>query len=50
MAFIGLNLPSAMDRDIRLVARPASASTASGSAKRHGVEQDILVKQAFDRE
>ncbi|WP_026820287.1 multifunctional oxoglutarate decarboxylase/oxoglutarate dehydrogenase thiamine pyrophosphate-binding subunit/dihydrolipoyllysine-residue succinyltransferase subunit [Arthrobacter castelli] len=48
--FIGLNLPPALDRDLRLVSRPASAATASGSAKRHAAEQEILVKQAFDRE
>nr|WP_155853090.1 multifunctional oxoglutarate decarboxylase/oxoglutarate dehydrogenase thiamine pyrophosphate-binding subunit/dihydrolipoyllysine-residue succinyltransferase subunit [Arthrobacter sp. H14] len=48
--FIGLNLPTALGTDVRLVSRPASASTASGSAKRHAVEQEILVKQAFERD
>ncbi|GAB3525579.1 multifunctional oxoglutarate decarboxylase/oxoglutarate dehydrogenase thiamine pyrophosphate-binding subunit/dihydrolipoyllysine-residue succinyltransferase subunit [Arthrobacter monumenti] len=48
--FIGLNLPPALGTDVRLVSRPASASTASGSAKRHAVEQEILVKQAFERD
>mgnify|MGYP006358270405 CR=1 FL=1 len=33
--FIGLNLPDALDRRVRLVSRPASASTAAGSMKRH---------------
>ncbi|MER1996744.1 MAG: multifunctional oxoglutarate decarboxylase/oxoglutarate dehydrogenase thiamine pyrophosphate-binding subunit/dihydrolipoyllysine-residue succinyltransferase subunit, partial [Arthrobacter sp.] len=47
--FIGLNLPQELDRPLRLVSRPASASTATGSAKRHAVEQDILVKKAFER-
>ncbi|MDF2497844.1 MAG: multifunctional oxoglutarate decarboxylase/oxoglutarate dehydrogenase thiamine, partial [Arthrobacter koreensis] len=47
--FIGLNLPPELDRPLRLVSRPASASTATGSAKRHAVEQDILVKKAFER-
>ncbi|MCC3267905.1 multifunctional oxoglutarate decarboxylase/oxoglutarate dehydrogenase thiamine pyrophosphate-binding subunit/dihydrolipoyllysine-residue succinyltransferase subunit [Arthrobacter gengyunqii] len=48
--FIGLNLPTQLDRPLRLVSRPASASTATGSAKRHAVEQDILVKKAFERQ
>ncbi|UWX96251.1 multifunctional oxoglutarate decarboxylase/oxoglutarate dehydrogenase thiamine pyrophosphate-binding subunit/dihydrolipoyllysine-residue succinyltransferase subunit [Arthrobacter zhaoxinii] len=47
--FIGLNLPQHLDGRLRLVSRPASASTATGSAKRHAVEQDILVKKAFER-
>ena len=47
--FIGLNLPDQLDRRIRLVSRPASASTAAGSMKRHAAEQDILLKQAFAR-
>ncbi|MCQ1999202.1 multifunctional oxoglutarate decarboxylase/oxoglutarate dehydrogenase thiamine pyrophosphate-binding subunit/dihydrolipoyllysine-residue succinyltransferase subunit [Arthrobacter zhaoxinii] len=48
--FIGLNLPQHLDGRLRLVSRPASASTATGSAKRHAVEQDILVKKAFERQ
>ncbi|MCC9203552.1 multifunctional oxoglutarate decarboxylase/oxoglutarate dehydrogenase thiamine pyrophosphate-binding subunit/dihydrolipoyllysine-residue succinyltransferase subunit [Arthrobacter sp. zg-Y769] len=48
--FIGLNLPQYLDSRLRLVSRPASASTATGSAKRHAVEQDILVKKAFERQ
>ena len=47
--FIGLNLPDALDRRVRLVSRPASASTAAGSMKRHAAEQDTLLKQAFAR-
>ena len=47
--FIGLNLPDALDRRVRLVSRPASASTAAGSMKRHAAEQDALLKQAFAR-
>ncbi|WP_312179021.1 multifunctional oxoglutarate decarboxylase/oxoglutarate dehydrogenase thiamine pyrophosphate-binding subunit/dihydrolipoyllysine-residue succinyltransferase subunit [Arthrobacter sp.] len=47
--FIGLNLPPELDRPLKLASRPASASTATGSAKRHAVEQDILVKKAFER-
>ncbi|WP_426996271.1 multifunctional oxoglutarate decarboxylase/oxoglutarate dehydrogenase thiamine pyrophosphate-binding subunit/dihydrolipoyllysine-residue succinyltransferase subunit [Pseudarthrobacter sp. N5] len=47
--FMGLNLPAALDRTVRLVSRPASASTAAGSMKRHAAEQDALLKQAFAR-
>ncbi|MFH5878015.1 multifunctional oxoglutarate decarboxylase/oxoglutarate dehydrogenase thiamine pyrophosphate-binding subunit/dihydrolipoyllysine-residue succinyltransferase subunit [Arthrobacter sp. NA-172] len=47
--FIGLNLPQALERHVRLVSRPASASTAAGSMKRHSAEQATLLKQAFER-
>jgi 2-oxoglutarate dehydrogenase E1 component len=47
--FMGLNLPGELDRKVRLVSRPASASTAAGSMKRHAAEQDTLLKQAFAR-
>lgn len=47
--FMGLHLPEALDRRVRLVSRPASASTAAGSMKRHAAEQDTLLKQAFAR-
>jgi 2-oxoglutarate dehydrogenase E1 component len=47
--FMGLHLPEALDRRVRLVSRPASASTAAGSMKRHAKEQDTLLKQAFAR-
>ncbi|WP_211878487.1 multifunctional oxoglutarate decarboxylase/oxoglutarate dehydrogenase thiamine pyrophosphate-binding subunit/dihydrolipoyllysine-residue succinyltransferase subunit [Pseudarthrobacter albicanus] len=47
--FMGLNLPDALDRRVRLISRPASASTAAGSMKRHAAEQDALLKQAFAR-
>jgi 2-oxoglutarate dehydrogenase E1 component len=47
--FMGLNLPEALGRQVRLVSRPASASTAAGSMKRHAAEQDSLLKQAFAR-
>lgn len=47
--FVGLNLPQALDRTVRLVSRPASASTAAGSMKRHSAEGATLLKQAFER-
>ncbi len=47
--FMGLNLAPELDRKLGRVSRPASASTATGSAKTHAVEQTLLVKQAFER-
>ncbi|MGW6174551.1 multifunctional oxoglutarate decarboxylase/oxoglutarate dehydrogenase thiamine pyrophosphate-binding subunit/dihydrolipoyllysine-residue succinyltransferase subunit [Arthrobacter sp. NPDC055138] len=47
--FMGLYLPEALDKPVRLVSRSASAATSTGSAKRHAVEQDVLVKKAFER-
>ncbi|WP_336712746.1 multifunctional oxoglutarate decarboxylase/oxoglutarate dehydrogenase thiamine pyrophosphate-binding subunit/dihydrolipoyllysine-residue succinyltransferase subunit [Arthrobacter sp. USHLN218] len=47
--FMGLHLPQQLDRSMRLVSRPASAATSTGSAKRHAVEQDVLVKKVFER-
>ncbi len=47
--FIGLNLPEELERPVRRISRPASASTAAGSMKRHAAEQDTLLKQAFAR-
>ncbi|MBG0741573.1 multifunctional oxoglutarate decarboxylase/oxoglutarate dehydrogenase thiamine pyrophosphate-binding subunit/dihydrolipoyllysine-residue succinyltransferase subunit [Paeniglutamicibacter antarcticus] len=48
--FMGLNLAPKLDRALRLISRPASASTATGSAKRHAVEQALLLKKAFERQ
>jgi 2-oxoglutarate dehydrogenase E1 component len=46
--YIGLFLPKYMDGQIaKLISRPASASPATGSAKRHAVEQADLVERAF---
>lgn len=47
--FIGLHLPGLLDKDLRVISRRASAATSTGSAKRHAVEQDVLVKKAFER-
>ena len=47
--FMGLNLAPELDKKLTRVSRPASASTATGSAKNHAVEQTLLVKQAFER-
>ncbi|GAB3753563.1 multifunctional oxoglutarate decarboxylase/oxoglutarate dehydrogenase thiamine pyrophosphate-binding subunit/dihydrolipoyllysine-residue succinyltransferase subunit [Zhihengliuella somnathii] len=47
--FIGLNLAPELDRTLNLVSRPASASTAAGSHKRHDAEQATLLTQVFDR-
>ncbi|PID96905.1 MAG: multifunctional oxoglutarate decarboxylase/oxoglutarate dehydrogenase thiamine pyrophosphate-binding subunit/dihydrolipoyllysine-residue succinyltransferase subunit [Actinomycetales bacterium] len=53
--FMALNLPELLAeegerRPLRVVCRPASASPASGSNKKHEVEQAALMAQAFDRE
>lgn len=41
------NLQPLVDRPLELVARPASASPAAGSATRHKLEQEQLVRQAL---
>ena len=47
--FVALNLPAHLDgRGLTSVTRPASASPAVGSAKKHGDEQKALVAAAFD--
>ena len=47
--YIGLFLPKYMNGQIaQLVSRPASASPATGSAKRHAAEQSDLIARAFD--
>ncbi|MCB4207197.1 multifunctional oxoglutarate decarboxylase/oxoglutarate dehydrogenase thiamine pyrophosphate-binding subunit/dihydrolipoyllysine-residue succinyltransferase subunit [Arthrobacter sp. UM1] len=45
--FMSMNLVPALDRPVGIVARPASASTAAGTVKRHTNEQDTLVGEAF---
>ena len=46
--YIGLFLPKYMGGQVaQLVSRPASASPATGSAKRHAVEQADLIERAF---
>jgi 2-oxoglutarate dehydrogenase E1 component len=48
--FIALNLPEHLGgRALLRVSRPASASPAAGSSKKHGAEEGTLVTQAFDR-
>ncbi|GAA3692416.1 multifunctional oxoglutarate decarboxylase/oxoglutarate dehydrogenase thiamine pyrophosphate-binding subunit/dihydrolipoyllysine-residue succinyltransferase subunit [Zhihengliuella alba] len=48
--FIGLNLADQLDRELQIAARPASASTAAGSHKRHEVEQATLLNQVFSHQ
>ncbi|HEY5515663.1 MAG TPA: multifunctional oxoglutarate decarboxylase/oxoglutarate dehydrogenase thiamine pyrophosphate-binding subunit/dihydrolipoyllysine-residue succinyltransferase subunit, partial [Pengzhenrongella sp.] len=43
------NAPSLLDRTLRVVSRPASASPAAGSAKKHLAEYDELIRTAFAR-
>jgi len=46
--YIGLFLPKYMNGQVaKLVSRPASASPATGSAKRHAAEQADLIERAF---
>lgn len=46
--FMAVNLVPELDRRVRLVSRPASASPANGSAKRHGAENENLLEELFD--
>ena len=48
--FIALNLPEHLrGRALLRVSRPASASPAAGSSKKHAAEQSTLLRQSFDR-
>ena len=52
--FLGLNLPPELaergyTKPLRVVARPASASPATGSSKKHAAEEATLLAAAFDR-
>jgi 2-oxoglutarate dehydrogenase E1 component len=47
-SFLHLALPKDLPQ-VSVVSRPASASTAAGTAKRHKEEQAVLVEQAFTR-
>ena len=46
--FIALNLLPLIDYRMRLVSRPASASPAAGTGKRHAAEAEALMKQVFE--
>ncbi|WP_120003371.1 multifunctional oxoglutarate decarboxylase/oxoglutarate dehydrogenase thiamine pyrophosphate-binding subunit/dihydrolipoyllysine-residue succinyltransferase subunit [Nesterenkonia muleiensis] len=45
--FFGLNFAPLLNQDISLVARPASAATSVGQAKRHAKELETLLSEAF---
>ncbi|MFN8028994.1 MAG: multifunctional oxoglutarate decarboxylase/oxoglutarate dehydrogenase thiamine pyrophosphate-binding subunit/dihydrolipoyllysine-residue succinyltransferase subunit [Dermatophilaceae bacterium] len=52
--FLGLNLPPELaergyTKPLRVASRPASASPATGSSKKHAAEEAILLAAAFDR-
>ena len=52
--FLALNLPADLaqhgeTRPLSVVARPASASPAAGTAKKHAAEQAELIRTAFER-
>ncbi|MDO5619698.1 multifunctional oxoglutarate decarboxylase/oxoglutarate dehydrogenase thiamine pyrophosphate-binding subunit/dihydrolipoyllysine-residue succinyltransferase subunit [Kocuria sp.] len=46
--FMAVNLAPELERRIRLISRPASASPANGSAKRHALENETLLEELFD--
>ncbi|MGO3813688.1 MAG: multifunctional oxoglutarate decarboxylase/oxoglutarate dehydrogenase thiamine pyrophosphate-binding subunit/dihydrolipoyllysine-residue succinyltransferase subunit, partial [Cellulosimicrobium funkei] len=47
-SFVHINLPEDLPR-VSVVSRPASASTAAGTAKKHQAQQAVLLEQAFAR-
>ncbi len=47
--FVALYMPEALGRGVGRVSRPASASPAAGSIKKHQSEQAALMAQAFTR-
>ena len=46
-SFIAMNLAGQIDRPLRVVARPASASPATGSSRKHKVEQEDVIDRAL---
>jgi 2-oxoglutarate dehydrogenase E1 component len=46
--FMAMNLLPVIDRPVRLAARPASASPAAGTGKRHTAEHEVLLQQIFE--
>ncbi|PJI95229.1 multifunctional oxoglutarate decarboxylase/oxoglutarate dehydrogenase thiamine pyrophosphate-binding subunit/dihydrolipoyllysine-residue succinyltransferase subunit [Luteimicrobium subarcticum] len=47
-SFVHIQLPEDLPR-VRVASRPASASTAAGTAKKHRAQQETLVEQVFAR-
>jgi 2-oxoglutarate dehydrogenase E1 component len=45
LSFLQMNLE---DFQMKYISRPASASTATGFAKRHTIEQNELINKAFE--
>lgn len=46
--YLSVSMLPLLDREVRLVSRPASASPATGTGKRHQAELEHLVQQSFD--
>ncbi len=46
--FMAVNLVPELDRRVSLISRPASASPAAGSAKRHSLELETLIEELFE--
>ena len=47
-SFMAMNFPVEVGRTLRVVARPASASPATGSTAVHKAEQEDLLTRAFE--
>ncbi|WP_129337513.1 multifunctional oxoglutarate decarboxylase/oxoglutarate dehydrogenase thiamine pyrophosphate-binding subunit/dihydrolipoyllysine-residue succinyltransferase subunit [Cellulomonas endophytica] len=48
-SYVSMHLPQMLEKAVRVVSRPESASPSTGSAKKHHAQQEELVAQAFDR-
>jgi len=47
--YLSMHLPALLERPVQVVSRPESASPATGTAKKHQVQQATLIEQAFAR-
>ncbi|WP_291761665.1 multifunctional oxoglutarate decarboxylase/oxoglutarate dehydrogenase thiamine pyrophosphate-binding subunit/dihydrolipoyllysine-residue succinyltransferase subunit [Cellulomonas sp. 73-145] len=48
-SYLSLHVPPVLGRQLRVVSRAESAATATGSAKKHAVQQTELIAEAFAR-
>jgi len=47
--FVSMHVPALIGRTLRVVSRPPSAATATGSARQHAAQQAEILEQAFAR-
>jgi len=47
--FVSMHVPGLIGRTLRVVSRPPSAATATGSARQHAAQQAEILEQAFAR-